>query len=238
MFVLSVSYGQQDIDNINNTKLEEVVVTATKTLRQLSTLPLPVKLISNQEITNSNSSRLSDILDDQPGIFIVPDFGGGNGVQIQGLDSQYTLLLIDGSPVIGRQSGTLDLDRISIGNIEQIEIIKGSSSSLYGTDAIGGVVNLITSRTNDSISADVSYKISTFNTNDFSFNIGKISNKGHNLNLYFNSFHSDGYDLNDDPILKTVEPYKSYTGFLRHNFKKNKWSFFSSSRMYYRKSRF
>jgi len=233
MFVLSVSYGQQDIDNINNTKLEEVVVTATKTLRQLSTLPLPVKLISNQEITNSNSSRLSDILDDQPGIFIVPDFGGGNGVQIQGLDSQYTLLLIDGSPVIGRQSGTLDLDRISIGNIEQIEIIKGSSSSLYGTDAIGGVVNLITSRTNDSISADVSYKISTFNTNDFSFNIGKISNKGHNLNLYFNSFQSDGYDLNDDPILKTVEPYKSYTGFLRHNFKKSKWSFFSSSRMYY-----
>ncbi len=232
MFVVSVSYGQQDNDSINNTKLEEVVVTATKTLRQLSTLPLPVKLISNQEITKSNSSRLSDILDDQPGIFIVPDFGGGNGVQIQGLDSQYTLLLIDGSPVIGRQSGTLDLDRISIGNIEQIEIIKGSSSSLYGTDAIGGVVNLITSRTNDSISADISYKISTFNTNDFSFNIGKISNKGHNLNLYFNSFHSDGYDLNDDPILKTVEPYKSYTGFLRHNFKKNKWSFFSSSRMY------
>ena len=233
MLVVSVSYGQQDIDNINNTKLEEVVVTATKTLRQLSTLPLPVKLISNQEINKSNSSRLSDILDDQPGIFIVPDFGGGNGVQIQGLDSQYTLLLIDGSPVIGRQSGTLDLDRISIGNIEQIEIIKGSSSSLYGTDAIGGVVNLITSRTNDSISADVSYKISTFNTNDFSFNIGKISNKGHNLNLYFNSFLSDGYDLNDDPILKTVEPYKSYTGFLRHNFKKNKWSFFSSSRIYY-----
>ena len=232
-FLVSVSYGQQDNDSINNTKLEEVVVTATKTLRQLSTLPLPVKLISNQEITKSNSSRLSDILDDQPGIFIVPDFGGGNGVQIQGLDSQYTLLLIDGSPVIGRQSGTLDLDRISIGNIEQIEIIKGSSSSLYGTDAIGGVVNLITSRTNDSISADVSYKISTFNTNDFSFNIGKISNKGHNLNLYFNSFNSDGYDLNNDPILKTVEPYKSYTGFLRHNFKKNKWSFFSSSRMYF-----
>ena len=161
MCVVSVSYGQQDNDSINNTKLEEVVVTATKTLRQLSTLPLPVNLISNQEITKSNSSRLSDILDDQPGIFIVPDFGGGNGIQIQGLDSQYTLLLIDGSPVIGRQSGTLDLDRISIGNIEQIEIIKGSSSSLYGTDAIGGVVNLITSRTNDSISADVSYKISS-----------------------------------------------------------------------------
>jgi len=201
-------------------------------LRQLSNLPLPVKLISNQEITKSNSSRLSDILDDQSGIFIVSDFGGGNGIQIQGLDSQYTLLLIDGSPIIGRQSGTLDLDRISIGNIEQIEIIKGSSSSLYGTDAIGGVVNLITTMTNDSISADISYKFSSFNTNDISINIGKISNKGHNLNLYFNSFNSEGYDLNDNPVLNTVEPYKSYTGFLRHNFKKNKWSFFSSSRIY------
>lgn len=201
-------------------------------MRQLSTLPLPVKLISNQEITKSNSSRLSDILDDQSGIFIVSDFGGGNGIQIQGLDSQYTLLLIDGSPIIGRQSGTLDLDRISIGNIEQIEIIKGSSSSLYGTDAIGGVVNLITTMTNDSISADISYKFSSFNTNDLSINIGKISNKGHNLNLYFNSFNSEGYDLNDNPVLNTVEPYKSYTGFLRHNFKKNKWSFFSSSRIY------
>ncbi|MBT3503838.1 MAG: TonB-dependent receptor, partial [Cryomorphaceae bacterium] len=160
------------------------------------------------------------------------DFGGGNGIQIQGLDSQYTLLLIDGSPIIGRQSGTLDLDRISIGNIEQIEIIKGSSSSLYGTDALGGVVNLITSKTKDSISAEASYKISTFNTNDISVNLGKISQNGDNLNFYFNSFDSNGYDLNDDSILNTVEPYKSYTGFLRYNFKKNKWSYFSSVRIY------
>jgi outer membrane receptor for ferrienterochelin and colicins len=232
MIIGSASYSQSNIDTISNTKLEEVVVTATKTLRQLSTLPMPAKLITKEEIAKSSSTKLSDILDDQPGIFIVPDFGGGNGIQIQGLDSQYTLLLIDGSPIIGRQSGTLDLDRISIGNIEQVEIIKGSSSSLYGTDALGGVVNLITSKAKDSISAEASYKISTFNTNDISVNLGKISQNGDNLNFYFNSFNSNGYDLNDDPILNTVEPYKSYTGFLRHNFKKNKWSYFSSVRIY------
>ena len=232
MIIGSASYSQSNIDTISNTKLEEVVVTATKTLRQLSTLPMPAKLITKEEIAKSSSTKLSDILDDQPGIFIVPDFGGGNGIQIQGLDSQYTLLLIDGSPIIGRQSGTLDLDRISIGNIEQVEIIKGSSSSLYGTDALGGVVNLITSKAKDSISAEASYKISTFNTNDISVNLGKISQNGDNLNFYFNSFNSNGYDLNDDPILNTVEPYKSYTGFLRHNFKKNKLSYFSSVRIY------
>ena len=227
MIIGSASYSQSNIDTISNTKLEEVVVTATKTLRQLSTLPM-----TKDEIAKSSSAKLSDILDDQPGIFIVPDFGGGNGIQIQGLDSQHALLLIDGSPIIGRQSGTLDLDRISIGNIEQIEIIKGSSSSLYGTDALGGVVNLITSKTKDSISAEASYKISTFNTNDISVNLGKISQNGDNLNFYFNSFDSNGYDLNDDSILNTVEPYKSYTGFLRYNFKKNKWSYFSSVRIY------
>ena len=232
MIIGSASYSQSNIDTISNTKLEEVVVTATKTLRQLSTLPMPAKLITKEEIAKSSSTKLSDILDDQPGIFIVPDFGGGNGIQIQGLDSQYTLLLIDGSPIIGRQSGTLDLDRISIGNIEQVEIIKGSSSSLYGTDALGGVVNLITSKAKDSISAEASYKISTFNTNDISVNLGKISQNGDNLNFYFNSIDSNGYDLNDDSILNTVEPYKSYTGFLRYNFKKNKWSYFSSVRIY------
>ena len=150
--------AQQTYDTLNTNILDEVIISATKTLRQLSTLPLPAKLISKEEIIKSNSSSLTEILDDQIGIFIVPDFGGSNGVQMQGLDSEYTLLLIDGYPLIGRQSGTLDLDRISVGNIEKIEIIKGSSSSLYGTDAIGGVINLITSEAQKDLSFNSSYK--------------------------------------------------------------------------------
>ena len=156
--------SQKINDSISTKILDEVIVSATKTLRQLSTLPLPAKLISKEEIIKSNSSRLSDILDDQIGIFVVPDFGGGNGIQMQGLDSEYTLVLIDGFPIIGRQSGTLDLERIAVGNIEKIEIIKGSSSGLYGTDAIGGVINLITKKTNEVVSLESSYKISSFNT--------------------------------------------------------------------------
>ena len=180
----------------------------------------------------SSSSKLSDILDDQIGIFIVPDFGGGNGIQIQGLDSEYTLLLIDGYPIIGRQSGTLDLDRIAVGNIEKIEIIKGSSSSLYGTDAIGGVVNLITAKTNESFSLNSNYKFSSFNTNDFSLNIGAISEKGHNINAFLNLFNSKGYDLIETDILNTVEPFKNLTAFLSHNFEFKDLSFFSSFRMF------
>ena len=219
-------------DSVDETRLNEVIISATKTIRQLSTLPLPAKLISKKEISLSNSSRLSDILDDQIGIFIVPDFGGGNGIQIQGLDSEYTLLLVDGYPIIGRQSGTLDLDRISIGNIEKIEIIKGSSSSLYGTDAIGGVVNLITSKTNEPFTLNSYYKISSFNTNDLNLNIGLISEKGHNLNAFINLFNTDGYDLIEKDIFNTVEPYKNVTAFVRHNYEYKNLSFFSSFRIF------
>ena len=74
--------SQKINDSISTKILDEVIVSATKTLRQLSTLPLPAKLISKEEIIKSNSSRLSDILDDQIGIFVVPDFGGGNGIQM------------------------------------------------------------------------------------------------------------------------------------------------------------
>jgi len=229
---MTFSFSQSLKDTVLQNELNEVIVTATKTFRQLSNLPLPAKLISKNEIDKSSSSRLSDILDDQIGIFIVPDFGGANGIQIQGLDSQYTLILIDGYPLIGRQSGTLDLDRISIGNIDKIEIIKGSSSSLYGTDAIGGVINLITSKAIDSISFDISSKISSNSSKEYDLNFGRISKEAGVLNAYFNLNHSDGYDLIKSDLLKTVEPFKNYTGFLRYNFERENWSFFSSIRIF------
>ena len=229
---MTFSFSQSLKDTVLQNELNEVIVTATKTFRQLSNLPLPAKLISKNEIDKSSSSRLSDILDDQIGIFIVPDFGGANGIQIQGLDSQYTLILIDGYPLIGRQSGTLDLDRISIGNIDKIEIIKGSSSSLYGTDAIGGVINLITSKAIDSISFDISSKISSYSSKEYDLNFGRISKEAGVLNAYFNLNHSDGYDLIKSDLLKTVMPFKNYTGFLRYNFERENWSFFSSIRIF------
>ena len=229
---MTFSFSQSLKDTVLQNELNEVIVTATKTFRQLSNLPLPAKLISKNEIDKSSSSRLSDILDDQIGIFIVPDFGGANGIQIQGLDSQYTLILIDGYPLIGRQSGTLDLDRISIGNIDKIEIIKGSSSSLYGTDAIGGVINLITSKAIDSISFDISSKISSYSSKEYDLNFGRISKRVGVLNAYFNLNQSDGYDLIKSDLLKTVEPFKNYTGFLRYNFERENWSFFSSIRIF------
>lgn len=87
--------------------------------------------------------RLNEVLSEQTGINILDD-PHGQGIQIQGFDPAYTLILIDGLPLIGRSTGILELSRITTNNIDRIEIVKGPTSSLYGSEAMAGVVNIIT----------------------------------------------------------------------------------------------
>lgn len=197
-------------DSIKTNKLEEIIITATRTLRQLSAIPLPAQIITKKEIKSVNSLRLSDILEEQTGLITVPDFGGGEGIQLQGLDSQYILLLIDGVPIIGRSAGTLDLNRISVGNIKQIEIIKGASSSLYGNEALGGVINIITEIPKNGFTGDTNYRGGSNNTHDNGLNINyKKENIG--ITAFFNRNSSDGYDLDNSTAVATVSPFTSYT---------------------------
>merc|ERR1712224_608011 len=109
-----------------------------------------------------NSIRLNDILNEQTGLVTIPDFGGGEGIQLQGLDSQYTLILVDGVPLVGRSAGTLDISRVTVGNIKQIEVVKGASSSLYGNDALGGVINIITEQPKYGLKGNINYRAGAF----------------------------------------------------------------------------
>jgi len=197
-------------DSLLTQELNEVIITATRTLRQLSSLPMPAQIISSKDIKSSNSLRLNDILNEQTGLITVPDFGGGEGIQVQGLDSQYTLILIDGVPLVGRSAGTLDITRIAVGNIKQIEIVKGASSSLYGSEALGGVINIITERPKNGFKGDLNYRIGSFNTTDFNNNINFKKNKL-SIQTFFNRYRSNGYDLNTTDALNTVEPFSNYT---------------------------
>ncbi len=206
--------GQQIIikkDSTSIESLQEVVLTATRTERQLSSLPLPVQLVSKKEIKSINSVRLTDLLNEQTGLITIPDFGGGEGVQLQGLDSQYTLILIDGVPLIGRSAGTLDLSRVTVGNIKQIEVVKGASSSLYGSEALGGVVNIITEDPKNGFKGSLGHRTSSFNSQDLSADLN-YKKKKFGVKAFFNRYSSDGYDLvNDDDGLNTVEPFSNYT---------------------------
>ncbi len=222
LFIFSLTYAQEQTkDSTVVENLEEVLITATRTERQLSSLPLPAQIISKKEIEAVNSLRLSDILSEQTGLTTVSDFGGGEGIQMQGLDSQYTLILIDGVPLVGRSAGTLDLSRISVGNIKQIEIVKGASSSLYGSEALGGVINIITEKPKFGFNGAINYRFGTNNTHDASATLGYRKEK-FSIDGFFNRFSTSGYDLIDNDFLNTVESFSNYTYNLKANYKFSK----------------
>jgi outer membrane receptor for ferrienterochelin and colicins len=205
-----LSQSDKTIENDSIDVLDEVIVTATRTKRQLSSLPLPAQIISNKEIKAINSVRLTDVLNEQTGLITVPDFGGGEGIQLQGVDAQYTLILVDGVPLVGRLAGTLDINRLTVGNIRKIEIVKGASSSLYGSEALGGVINIITEKPKDGIKGNLSYSYRTFATNDLSTTISYKKSDAY-ISAFFNRFSSNGYDLNPVDETQTVTPYENFT---------------------------
>jgi outer membrane receptor for ferrienterochelin and colicins len=156
------------------------------------------------------SLRLNDVLAEQTGLVVVPQVNAqGNGIQLQGFNPDYTLILIDGEPIIGRYTGSLELSRIAVGNIKQIEIVKGPSSSLYGSDALAGVINIITDRPAGT-RLNASTRYGTNNTLDIN---GDVSFTGKKLGVYMfaNRYHTDGYDLSPENFGKTVSPFTNCT---------------------------
>jgi len=205
--------GPKKQDSIPTQGLEEVVVTATRTIRQLSSLPLPVNLIPQKQIEQAGVTRLNEILNEQTGIVMTPDatIGGGEGVQIQGIASDYVLILIDGVPVVGRSSGNLDLSRFALGNIKQVEIVKGPSSSLFGSEALGGVINIITERPKtEKMSGHISHRSATFNNQNTTVSLNQ-RNGDLSYSLFVDRLSTDGYDLAPDTEGQTINPFFNYT---------------------------
>lgn len=200
--------AQQVTDTLPERQLEQVVVTATRAERKLGNLTVPTSIIPQKVIRQSGSLRLNDILGEQTGLFITQSFG--RGVQMQGLSPDYTLILLNGEPLIGRTGGVLDLSRIAVGNIRKIEIVKGPSSSLYGSEALGGVINIITDQASGrKLQADLRY--GRFQTIDASLN-GSIREGKWTAGGFFNYNGSQGYSLKPNSLTRTVEPFWRITG--------------------------
>lgn len=202
---------QKIVDTTKTEKLEEIVLTATRTERQLSSLPLPVTLVSKKTIQKSGTIRLNEILNEQTGIITIADESGFEGVQIQGISSDYILILIDGVPLVGRSAGNFDLSRLTVGNIKQIEVVKGPSSSLYGSEALGGVINIITEKpTSSKLKGNASYRFGSFTQQDINLDLKKRFNKWR-IGVFANRFSSEGYDLTPETSGQTVNPFENYT---------------------------
>jgi outer membrane receptor for ferrienterochelin and colicins len=128
--------------------VDAIVVTGARSERRLADTPVATEVITRRELEESGAESAADVLEHYDGVQIDRSFAGAS-VSLQGLDSEYVLVLVDGERVIGRVNGVVDLGRLRVEHIERIEIVRGPSSALYGSDAIGGVINVITRRAGD-----------------------------------------------------------------------------------------
>lgn len=133
---------------------EVIVVTGTRSESPRAAAPITTEVIDRQRLTESGVQTASEALALRPGLWLERGVAGTVGISIQGLGPQYSMVLVDGARQIGRTDGVLDLDRFGVEDIEQIEIVRGPSSVLYGADALGGVVNLVTRRPKDGLAID------------------------------------------------------------------------------------
>lgn len=136
---------------------EIVVITGTRTPRKLGDAPVAVEVIDRDAILASGSRNVADLLEQHAGVDIDRSVVGA-GIRLRGLEPTHTLLLVDGQRVVGRKDGVFDLGRIPVDQIERIEIVKGASSALYGSDAMGGVVHIITRTADAPLTADLSLR--------------------------------------------------------------------------------
>ncbi|MGG9970444.1 TonB-dependent receptor plug domain-containing protein [Ferruginibacter sp. SUN002] len=199
--------------------LGEVVVTATRTEKSIGDIPVPIQVISKKFIKQTGAQKLIDILQQQTGLVISDNPLGqalqgypnplGTGIQMQGLDPGYTLILLDGEPLTGRNAGILNLGRIAVGNIQQIEIIKGPATSLYGSDALAGVINIISEKIKETKTA---LQIHHATNNTWGLTADQtIKTKKAGIQLFANRYSSSGYDLDKNIYGKTSDPYHNYT---------------------------
>lgn len=127
---------------------DTLVVTASATEVSMKDAPASISVITAEEIKRKPVQNLRDVLRDVPGVQLTDEGDNRKGVSLRGLDSSYTLILIDGKRVNSRNAvfrhNDFDLNWIPADAIERIEVVRGPMSSLYGSDALGGVVNIIT----------------------------------------------------------------------------------------------
>jgi len=195
-------------DSLWQLDMDPVVVTATRAERRADEVAVPVSVIGRQEIEAQGAARMTDLLASQPGLTINTDHG--SGLQMRGLGADYTLILVDGEPIIGRTAGTLDLDRLTTANVERVEIVRGPTSSLYGSEALAGVVNLITERPDAPLGGQVRTRYGTHGTVDVSARLNGTQGPWQG-SIFVDRYRTGGYDLAPGTLSPTRPGYVDYT---------------------------
>lgn len=148
--------------------LDPVAVTASRQAQPIAEVLADLTVIGPEEIARAGVQSLTELLQRQPGVEIVQNGGPGavSGVFLRGANRGQTLVLVDGVRIASSSAGSTTLEAIPLEQIERIEVLRGPASSLYGADAIGGVIQVFTRRGTGAVSGNASAGYGTFGTWD------------------------------------------------------------------------
>lgn len=217
--------------------LDPIVVTAQYQSSTVNNSIQKVTVISRQIIDQSGANNLGDLLTYQTGIRLGNDNILGTTINLSGISGQNVKILIDGVPVIGRLDGNVDLSQLNLNNVERIEIVEGPLSVNYGTDALGGTINIITKKDSEN---KIDWNIHPYYESVGNYNISsslafRIKNQSFNLSIARNYF--DGWSMIDPFIefphqrladtnrLRTWKPKEQINGEFRYKIGLKGWDF-------------
>ena len=205
------------IDTTKIEELKEVIITAQYTPQSEKNAVYKVKSISSETIEQKGATNLRELLQQELNIDLSQNSVFGTSVEIQGISKENIKILIDGVPVIGRLNGVVDLNQINLATIERVEVVEGPVSVFYGTDAMGGVINLITKKDQKTaINGSISALYESIEATNFNGDIGyKFDDNLIRINGGY--YHFNGLSTNDNPDLenqrnKNWEERKQYFG--------------------------
>lgn len=197
--------------------VEQVTVVSASRQEELrDSLNTRVDVITRGRIEETGGHEtVGEVLRELPGVVTRrgSETAGAAGEQIQGIDSRQVLVLIDGQPIVGargiKRGGVLNLDRQSTGRLERIEVVKGAASALYGSDALGGVINLITRQPSSPVDATVALSGGNFGSVGASVDGGFKRDRTYGIFSVERHQH-DGFDLTPGTFDTTGAPYRRY----------------------------
>lgn len=183
-------------DPVWSLRSDDVVVTATRTPKLLKDAPVITRVIRSEEIRKTDATTVKDLLElVMPGIEFT-SHGGTTNINLSGMGANYVLFLIDGERIAGETRDNIDYDRLNVENIERIEVVKGAASALYGSNAIGGVVNIITKKATEPWQLNLNGRYGSLNEQRYGGSLGFNTRR-------FNSFttgtykHRNSYSMTD-----------------------------------------
>ncbi len=188
------------------------IVSAARQEELRESLNTNVAVLSRRMMEESGSQTVAELLREVPGVVTRrgSETAGAAGEQIQGIDSRQVLVLLDGQPLLGGRGikrGIVNLDRQSVDRLEQVEVVKGASSALYGSDAIGGVINLISR--DATAPFDTTGELSGGSYGEVNASAGAGFTRGVWSGLFMVEHHqNDGFDLTPTTFDTTGAPFE------------------------------